>query len=134
MDRVENTVSNSISIPACVSFAVGTCLPSRCLETALVYLLNSRSLHSNGSTRYIAPSLRLFVSNGLQAYRHFFSEGCAWSHLPPCSSFFHGVYSPTAPAAPSLRPLVPSGSLIGCQSVQVYHRHPAFPIGGGKTT
>jgi hypothetical protein len=31
---------------------------------------------------------------------------------------FHGVYYPTAP---SLRPLVPSGSLIWRQSVQVYH-------------
>jgi hypothetical protein len=30
----------------------GTHLPSRCLETALVYLLISRSLPSNGSTRY----------------------------------------------------------------------------------
>jgi hypothetical protein len=30
-DRVENTVSNSVSIVACVSVAAGTCLPSRCL-------------------------------------------------------------------------------------------------------
>jgi hypothetical protein len=30
----------------------GTCLPCRCLETALVYLPISRSLHSNVSTRY----------------------------------------------------------------------------------
>jgi hypothetical protein len=35
MDQVENTVSNSTSIVSCVSVAVGTCLPSRCLETAL---------------------------------------------------------------------------------------------------
>jgi hypothetical protein len=34
-DPTENTVSYSISIVACVSVAVGTCLPSRCLETAL---------------------------------------------------------------------------------------------------
>jgi hypothetical protein len=34
---------------------------------------------------------------------------------------FHGVCFPTAPAAPSLRPLVPSGSLTGRQLVQVYH-------------
>jgi hypothetical protein len=32
----------------CVSVAVGTC----CLETAVIYLLTSRSLHNNGSTRY----------------------------------------------------------------------------------
>jgi hypothetical protein len=51
-ERVENTVSNNTSIVTCVSVAAGTCLPSCCLETALVYLLTSRSLHSNGSTRY----------------------------------------------------------------------------------
>jgi hypothetical protein len=33
----------------------------------------------------------------------------------------HGVYSPTAP---SLRPLIPSGSLIRCEAVQVYHHQP----------
>jgi hypothetical protein len=30
----------------------GACLPSHCLETALVYLFISRSLHSNGSSRH----------------------------------------------------------------------------------
>jgi hypothetical protein len=49
---VENTVSKSTSIVACISVSTVTCLPSRCLQTALVYLLISRSLHSNGSTRY----------------------------------------------------------------------------------
>jgi hypothetical protein len=43
-DRVENTVFNSTSIVARRFVAVGTCLLSRCLETALVYLLISRSL------------------------------------------------------------------------------------------
>jgi hypothetical protein len=47
------------------------CLPSRCPETVLVYQPISRSLLSNSSTRYIAPSLRLFVPNGLQANCHF---------------------------------------------------------------
>jgi hypothetical protein len=32
--------------------ATRTCLPSRCLETALVYSPTSRSLHSNGCIRY----------------------------------------------------------------------------------
>jgi hypothetical protein len=50
MGRVENTASNRTSIFACVSAAAQTYLPSRCLETALVYLFMSRSLHSNGST------------------------------------------------------------------------------------
>jgi hypothetical protein len=51
-DRVENTVSYSSSIVTCISVAARTCLPSRWLETTLVCLLISRSLHSNGSTRY----------------------------------------------------------------------------------
>jgi hypothetical protein len=33
-----------------------------------------------------------------------------------------------------LRPLVLSSSLIGCQSVQVYPHHPAFPLGGSKSS
>jgi hypothetical protein len=84
------------------------------------------------------PSLRPFVPNSLQACRHyFFSDSCVCdvcdrSHLLPCCSAFRGVYSPTAPVAPSLRPLVPSGSIIGCQSVQVYHHHPAFAMWGRK--
>jgi hypothetical protein len=40
------------AIVAFVSVAAVTCLPSRCLETALVYLSISRSLHGNGCTRY----------------------------------------------------------------------------------
>jgi hypothetical protein len=35
-----------------MSVATRTCLPNRCLETALVYLLTSRSLHISGSTCY----------------------------------------------------------------------------------
>jgi hypothetical protein len=50
----------------------------------------------------------------------------------PIAWLFCGVYFPTAPAAPSLRPLVPSGSLIVCQLIQVYHHHPAFQVGGAK--
>jgi hypothetical protein len=69
------------------------------------------------------------LSNGfirLIAYDHFlFSEGYAFDvcdrfHLSPSWLGSHGDYSPTAPAALSLRPLVPSGSLTRCQSVQVY--------------
>jgi hypothetical protein len=63
------------------------------------------------------------------AYRNFiFSEGCACDicgrpRLPTPWLSSHGDYTPTAP---SLRPLVPSGSLIKCQAVQVYHHHPSF--------
>jgi hypothetical protein len=64
MYRVENTVSNSTSIVASVSFAAGTCLPSLCLEAALVYLLISRSLQSNGSTRY-----NTYMHNGCSGVR-----------------------------------------------------------------
>jgi hypothetical protein len=42
------------------------------------------------------------------------------------------VFTPTAPAALSLRPLVPSGSLIRCEPAQVYHHHPAFSNWRGK--
>jgi hypothetical protein len=49
-DRVENTVSKSASIVACVSVAAGTCVRSRCLETNVVpKLLASYSCFS-GST------------------------------------------------------------------------------------
>jgi hypothetical protein len=39
--------------------AVGMCLPSCCLEMSLVYSPTSRSLHSNGSTRYSIVISRL---------------------------------------------------------------------------
>jgi hypothetical protein len=51
-NRVENTVSNSTYIIASIYVAAGTYLPSRYLKTALVDLLISRPLHSNGSIRY----------------------------------------------------------------------------------
>jgi hypothetical protein len=56
-------------------------------------------------------------------YHHFFFfEGCACDicdqpRLPSPLLGFHDNYSATAPAAPSLRPLVPSGSLIRCEPV-----------------
>jgi hypothetical protein len=36
----------------------------------------------------------------------------------------------TVPASPILRLFVSSGSLLRCDSVQVYHHHVSFPIGG----
>jgi hypothetical protein len=99
----------------------------------------TESLPSNGYTRHIAPSLRIFIPNSLQAYRHFFfSEGCACDvcviglTFLPVARMFAVFTLPTAPAAPSLRPLVPSGSLLRYHSVQVYHHHPVFPTGGAK--
>jgi hypothetical protein len=89
-------------------------------------------LPSNAYTRHIPPSFRLFVPNGLQAYRNFlFFQGCACdvcdrSHLPSRGSAFRDVTAPAAPSSPRL----PSGSLIRCQSVQVYHHHPVYPISG----
>jgi hypothetical protein len=45
----DHTEKRSSCIVAIVSLVAGTYLLSRCLETALVYLLISRSLHSNCS-------------------------------------------------------------------------------------
>jgi hypothetical protein len=39
-DCIENTVSSSSFIVACISIAAGTCLPSCTLAMALVYLLS----------------------------------------------------------------------------------------------
>jgi hypothetical protein len=86
-------------------------------------------LPSNGSVGHTAPSLRLIILDSLQTYRHFFSKGCVcdvcdWPRLPFPWLGSHGDYSPTAPTAPSLRPLNLSGSLIRCKPVQVYHHEP----------
>jgi hypothetical protein len=60
-----------------VSVDAVTCLRGRCLETALVYLLISRSLHSNGCTRYTmitSPERSVFMFlhclSRLQGYAH----------------------------------------------------------------
>jgi hypothetical protein len=71
-----------------------------------------------------------YIAMGVQVYCHFFfSKGCAcdvcdWSRLPSLWLSSHSDYSPTVPAAPSLRPLVLSGSLLRWELVQVYHHHP----------
>jgi hypothetical protein len=99
-------------------------LPSNCR-----CLIVSWSLPSNGSTCHIAPTLRLFVPNSLQAYRHFFfSEGCPCDvcdrpRFPFPWLGSHGDYSPTAPIAPFLKPFALSGSPIRCKLVQVYQHH-----------
>jgi hypothetical protein len=51
---------------------------------------------------------------------------CDRPRLPSLWLGSHRDYSPTAHAAPSLRPLVASGPLIRCQWVHVYHHHPSF--------
>jgi hypothetical protein len=88
-------------------------------------------LPTNRSTCYIAPPLRPFVLNDLQVYSHFLSEGracdvCSWFQLSLPWLGSHSDYSATAPAAPSLKLLIPSGSLVRCLSVQVYYHHPFF--------
>jgi hypothetical protein len=107
---------------------------------AVVFLLISRSLPSNGSTCHIDPSLRLFVPNDLQAYRYFFfSWGCACDvcdrpRLPSPWLGSRWDYSPTVPVAPCLRLFVLSGSLMRCQPNQVYHHHASFPRAAGKSS
>jgi hypothetical protein len=99
---------------------------------AVVSFFVSWSLPSNGSIHHTAPYLRLSVPSSLKAYCHFyFSEGCA--SLPSPWLGFHCDYPLTAPTAHSLRPLVLSGSMIRCQSVQVYRHHPS-PVGACKSS
>jgi hypothetical protein len=76
-DRQENTVSNSTCIVARRFVAAGRRLPSRCLETTVVYLLISWSLHSNASTRYNISFQRRIIS---QARKHH-EEGGRACHL-----------------------------------------------------
>jgi hypothetical protein len=100
-----------------------------CLAMATVQSPTSQLPPSNGSTCHIVTSLRLFVLNTLQVYRHFFfSERCACDvcdrpRLPSSWLGSQGDYSSTSPAAPSLRPLVPSSSVTKSKPVQVYHHH-----------
>jgi hypothetical protein len=104
---IENPVSNSSSI------AVREPLLR---EPVCLWLLPR-----NGSTHYTAPSL--------QAYHpFFFSEGhacdaCDQCHLSPLWLSSPGDYTLTAPPVSSLR-LIPSGSMIRCELVQVYHHQP----------
>jgi hypothetical protein len=88
------------------------------------------SLPSNESTCHIAPSLLLFFSNSQEANSHFFFSE-SWDYeicnRPRLHSLWldsRGDYSPKAPVAPSLRSLVPSGFLISCELVKVYHHYP----------
>jgi hypothetical protein len=93
-DRVENTVFNGTSILSCVSVAAGTCLPNHCLETALVYLLISRSLHSNGSTPYNIMAVTLFLKVCDIADYSFCSYDMVvnWRRLSQFSSFYMYIY------------------------------------------
>jgi hypothetical protein len=79
-----------------------------------------------GQIRHSTPSLRLFVPNSLRV--HHFSFLLRFLIVTSLSlivsgffSFFllYDVHSPTTTTAPSLRALVPSGTLIRFQSVQV---------------
>jgi hypothetical protein len=118
MDRTENIVP--LLLCNCCRGNMLVCEANGCCISCFW------SLPSNGSTCHMAPSSRLFVP---KAYRYFFfSEGCACDvcdrrRLPSPWLSFRSDYSP---AAPSLRPLVMSGSLIRCVPVQVYHLHHLF--------
>jgi hypothetical protein len=90
------------------SVVIEVCLPHRCVEMVVLPLVHgihfggnlfTKSLPSNErqlllcssgfqASCHIAPSLRLFIPNGLQVYCHFFSEACDWSHLPSCGLAF----------------------------------------------
>jgi hypothetical protein len=60
----KNTFSNSTPIVACISVAAGTCLPSRCIETALhATILNS--VDSFCSSKYSVFQCRTFKTKRL---------------------------------------------------------------------
>jgi hypothetical protein len=138
MYRTENTVSYNTPSVACV--------PISCLETGSSIVVCSVHFRGNLFTeplpsdeRFRLPGIMSHCSR-LKAIRPKWPTGAPpfflfwglcllrlWSVSPsfPWLVFFRGVYSPTAPTALS-------GSLIIWKSVQVYHHHPVFPIGGGK--
>jgi hypothetical protein len=80
--------------------------------------------------------LHCFLTNSLQAYHQFFfscaSDACGRSRFRSPWLISHSDYSPTIPAAPSSRLLILSGSLIKCQSVQMYYHHPFFLLSAGE--
>jgi hypothetical protein len=80
---LQTPILNSLGLPSCLQgnssarttwkhpvscivvrrfIVAGTCLPSRCLETALVYSPISRSSHGNGCTRYNVYGARITLS------------------------------------------------------------------------
>jgi hypothetical protein len=112
MDHAENTIPLLVYTGCCI-------VMDSCCDSTFIVWVNMPT----------AASLRLLVPSSLQAYNHFFfPEGCNCDvcdrhRLPSPWRGSQGDYSPTVPAAPSLRPLVPSGSLIRYQPVQLYHHH-----------
>jgi hypothetical protein len=93
------------------------CLWSCYMVMAVVQLLISRSLPSNGFTCHIPLYLRLFILNSLQVYHYFlFSKGCACdvydrSQLPSCGSFLKVI------TIQLLLLLVLSSFLVRCELV-----------------
>jgi hypothetical protein len=107
VDLIENTTL--LLLPECMLRTIpsnGRCLQSHCLATA--------------------PS-SFFLPRELCLWR-------LWSWSVSSFSPWFGlsdVYSPTASAAPSVRPLVTSVSLIRCQSVQLCARNNRLSVGNG---
>jgi hypothetical protein len=90
--------------------------PSAYIENIVPVLLAAcvfRALSSNGSTRHIAPSLRLFVPNSLTVYHLFvISEGsCSW-RLLMVRSFPRWPLSSRYRCSHCYHQLVPSSSLL----------------------
>jgi hypothetical protein len=110
----------------------------RCMTSLCTWRVPLLSVYGplprNGFTCYIAHSLRLLSRI---AYRHTtictFPEVCACdvcdlSLLPSLWLGSHGDYSLAAAAAPSLRLLILSGSLIRCEPAQLYHHQPRSKV------
>jgi hypothetical protein len=133
-----------------LTVAAETCLPSRCIATAATRTIGITASNSSSVVarwfvavgtpfvcgRYLVTGLHatVLLPTGVPLFL-LFGGLCLWRLwlVSPSSPWLisHCDYSPTAPAAPFLRRLLPSCSLIRCQSVRVFH-HRLPSVGAGK--
>jgi hypothetical protein len=108
----KHPVSKSTSIVARRFIAAGTCLPSRCTETAPIYPTISRPLHSNSSTLYsINTDGRNWIHQPEDGVSTFFPKRCHPHTKLQCMKLhsrrhhhhLHGLGGSPAPAS-SLEP------------------------------
>jgi hypothetical protein len=99
------------------------CIPY-CRNKFPLFLRNDRSII------LVFNQIRHIAAEQPNGYRRVF-----FPEVPTCDVLLFpsspGCYSPTAPSAPFLRPFVPSGSLMRCETIQ---GATPIPLCGGKTS